>query len=382
MSPSVLYLIDSLAPGGAERSLVDMAPGIVSEGVSIEVAVLHDRPGLAPELAGAGIRVHVVGGGSRVAWLNGFIHLLRSRRPDLVHTTLFESDLVGRTAAAATRIPVVSTLANTPYGPDHAAEAGVSRVRLGGARFADAATSRLVSRFHAVSESAADAYVRRLGIPRSKIEVIYRGRSLARMGSPSSERRQQVRARLGIERDTKLLLAVARQEPQKGIDVLLRAVPQIRQFVPGVVVVVAGREGRATPDLERLRSTLPDPDAVRFIGARDDIPDLLCAADLFVLPSHREGLPGSVLEAMAMEVPIVATDLPTTREAVPGDEFALLVTPGDPDQLADAARATLEDIEQSLARTRRSRARFERRFDIDSVGRAMADFYRRALSRD
>jgi glycosyltransferase involved in cell wall biosynthesis len=101
---------------------------------------------------------------------------------------------------------------------------------------------------------------------------------------------------------------------------------------------------------------------------------------VFVLPSHREGLPGVVLEAMALETPVVASDLPTVREAVPGEEYALLVPPGDPDSLARGITETLTAVTPARRRAETSRRRFEAEFDIDAVSAAMARFYETALS--
>ncbi|MGH9057476.1 MAG: glycosyltransferase [Acidimicrobiales bacterium] len=379
--PFVLYLIDSLAPGGAERSLVDMTPHLVAEGVGLEVAVLHDRPGLRYELESRGVRVHIIDGSSRLAWVSGVTRLLDRLRPDLLHTTLFESDLVGRTAAAFCRVPVVSTLASTPYGPEHATEPGLRKARLLAARAADIATARVVRRFHAVSQAAADACIVRMGLPRERVEVIPRGRDRTRLGEPSPGRRASARSQLGLSPEVPVVLAVARQQPQKGLDLLLRAVPILLRDQPLTQLLVAGGEGRATTDLSGIVADLGIGNLVRFLGERQDVGDLLCAADVFVLPSRREGLPGAVLEAMAMEVPIVASDLPTVREAVPDSEHAILVPVEDPQALALAVSRVLSDSAASADRARAARARFERQFDIVSVSRAMARFYGAALAR-
>jgi glycosyltransferase involved in cell wall biosynthesis len=376
---SVLRLIDSLAPGGAERSLVDLAPHLVAAGIRLEVAVLHDRPGLGAELERSGVPVTVVDGHSRPARVAGMVRLLRRRRPDLVHTTLFESDLVGRTAAALLRVPVVSSLVSTPYGPAHAAEAGVRRSRLLGAQAADAATARTVRRFHAVSEATVEAYVTRLRLRSERFEVIPDGRDLAKLGPSSAERRRTTRHGLGIGPDVPVALAVARQEPPKGLDVLLRAVPAIRSTLPGCLVLVAGGPGRATDELVRLMVDLDVGDSVRFLGHRDDVADLLCAADVFVLPSRREGLPGVILEAMAMGVPVVASDMRPVREAVPDDRYAVLVPPEDPTALAAALTDAVGDRAVAERRAQAARARFTECFEITAVSRAMVGFYEKAL---
>ena len=378
--PRVLYLIDSLAPGGAERSLVDMAPGLLDGGIDLEVAVLHDRPGLAAELRSHGVHVHVVSGSNRSSWLAGTVRLIRGRHPDLVHTTLFESDVIGRVGATLTRVPVVSTLANTPYGHEHAAESGVDPIRLRAAQAVDMVTGRVVRRFHAVSRSTAEACVAKLRIDPTKIDVVPRGRDISRFGIRTPDRRRAVRTRLGVDSDEKVLLVVARQEPQKGIEVLIRAVPELRKLQPQVRVLVAGREGRATAGLRALISATGTDGVVDFLGERDDIPDLLATADVFVLPSYREGLPGAVLEAMAMGVPIVASDLPNVRDAVPTDEYALLVPSGDHLELARAIASVLQDPVAGQRRAHAASQRFAVTFDIRCVSQAMTDFYRRALA--
>ena len=378
--PKVLYLIDSLAPGGAEKSLVEMTPGLLSCGIRLDVAVLHDRGGLASQLRSYGVGVHLVKGENRPAWILNSARLVRYIRPDVVHTTLFESDVAGRLAAFATQVPVVSTLASTPYGADHSTETGVSRTRFRAARAVDSITARLVTRFHAVSHSAAQAGITRLHIPPTRIDVIPRGRDPRRLGERTVSRRRAVRDRLQLADDVPMIFAASRQEPQKGIDTLLQAVPMLLEFSPSAAVVIAGREGRSTPSYGALLVESRVKDAVRFLGERDDVPDLLAAADVFVLPSLREGLPGAVLEAMAVGTPIVASDLPPVREALPDSKYGYLVPPAQPARLAEALIDALSNPVESASRSERAKRRFHESFDIAGVSAAMADFYRKVLA--
>jgi len=110
----VLYVIDSLAQGGAERSLAEVAPHVVAQGVDLHVAVLHDRPGYTGLFEEAGIPVWRVVRRTRPGWIVGLARLTRSLRPDLVHTTLFESDVCGRPAAWVCGTPVTTSLVNSP----------------------------------------------------------------------------------------------------------------------------------------------------------------------------------------------------------------------------------------------------------------------------
>ena len=378
----VLYLIDSLIAGGAERSLAALAPHLVAGGVRLEVATLHDRPGVQAELVDAGVRVHSLAGNvGRAGWIRGAERLIRDLRPDLVHTTLFEADQAGRIAAVLCRTPVVSSLVNVAYGPEQHASSGIGSWKLRAVRLVDAVTARPVVRFHAVSEHVADVMARRLRLRRSRVEVVPRGRDPELLGSRTPQRQAHARATLGVNLGEYIVLAAGRQEAQKGFDTLVQAVPRILSTVPTARFFVAGREGGQTPRLRALVDRLGVQHAVRFLGPRADIYDLLCAADAFAFPSRWEGMPGAILEAMALQAPIVASDLPPVREAVRDPASARLVPPGQPGALARAVVETLHDPAGAARRAARARADFLARFTIGHAADGMLAFYDRALSR-
>jgi len=378
----ILYLIDSLGPGGAERSLAAMAPAYASRGVELDVAFLIDRPGVHADLEAAGARLFPLDGtGGRAGWAWRAERLIAARRPDLVHTTLFEADVAGRIGASLARVPVVSSLVNVAYGADHAAAPGMRRWKVQGAHLVDAATARRVVRFHANTRYVADVMAPRLHVPRDRLEVIPRGRDPQRLGRRDPDRRARVRAGLGIARDAPLLVAVARQEHQKGLDALLEALPAVLAQTPGVRLLVAGRDGNQTPLLRATVHRLGLEPTVAFLGPRDDVADLLVAADAVVIPSRWEGLSNVLIEAMALEAPVVASDLPTLEDAAVDGDTALLVPPADPARLAAAIVATLADPAAARARAQRAHQRFLGRFTIDRVADQMLAFYDRALMR-
>ena len=177
-----------------------------------------------------------------------------------------------------------------------------------------------------------------------------------------------------------MVLAAARHEPQKGLDVLVRALPNVRQSYPTLRFLLAGREGNQTPLLIRLLEQNGLQEATQILGERSDVADLMCAADVWVEPSRWEGGPGAVLEAMALEVPIVASDLPVYRDAIT-DRSATARPyrrsrrlgrshPGCPGR-PPCGRGT------SPAR----RARFLERFTVERVAAEMMGFHERALRR-
>lgn len=371
------YLIDSVGtPGGAEQSLALLAPQYRRLGVELTVATLHDRPGHQDALAAADARLVNVAGGGRASWYRSVVAALRRDRPDLVHTTLFEADVVGRAAARRVGIPVVSSIVNASYGPDHFADPSLRPWRLRGAWLLDAATARLAVRLHAVSTHVADSMATRLRYPRERIDVVPRGRSLAEVGERTVDRAARVRGVLGIGPDEFVVLAVGRQEHQKGLDVAIEAVRRLLGRVPQARLVVAGRAGAHTPDLARRAAPLGD--RVQFLGTRADVADLHCAADVLVLPSRREGSPGVLLEAMAMGTPVVAAAIPQVDEIV-DETMARLVPVDDAEGLSAALAEVRADPRSARDRAARARARFLSAFTIERVAEQMVAFYRRAL---
>lgn len=372
----VLYVIDSLARGGAEQSLVQMLRPLGDRGVEPVVAHLSAGPGLEQEVDALGVRRLTIDPASRRDAVVRLRRVIEEHRPDIVHTTLFESDLAGRLAGHLSRTPVVSTIANVAYGREQVADARVRRSRLRAAQLADATTARLVRRFHAVSNVVAETMIRRLVLPRHKVEAIPRGRDSQVLGRRTPERQRRSRRELGVADGEQLLLAVGRQEFQKGFDVLLEAMAHLE---PTPTLLIAGRDGNQTELLRSMADRLP-ASAVRLLGARSDVADLLCAADVAVFPSRWEGLPGTVIEAMALEVPIVASDIPQHREALGGVALAL-ARAGDAEDLATALDIAFRAPDRQVRRhAADGRTRFEKYFTIETVADQMVEFYGTALS--
>jgi glycosyltransferase involved in cell wall biosynthesis len=376
----LLYFIDSLVPGGAEQSLAALAPRYRDRGIDLDVAYLQDRPGLQDVLTDAGAHLFSLAGpGGRPGWARRALQLVRRRQPDLVHTTLFEADIAGRIAASIAGIPVVSSLVNVEYGPEQISDPRLRTWKLRGAQLLDMLTARRVVRFHAITRHVADVMAARLRIPRNRIAVVPRGRDPEQLGARTPERREAIRRSIGVGPDTLLILAAARQEYQKGLDVLVRAMPEVLKAVPSARLAIAGRDGNQTGELKSEVRRLELDGAVAFLGARSDVPDLMCAADAFVLPSRWEGLGSVLLEAMALEAPIVASDLPAVREIVT-DGLARLVPPERVGILAKALGAALLDRKTSVEGARQAQARFLSAYTIEAVADRMVAIYSDAMN--
>lgn len=375
----LLYVIDSLAAGGAERSLAALAPHYRDLGVELTVVVLVDRHGVEEQIVEAGGRIlSVASTPGRLLKIARLRSVIKEQRPDLVHTTIFEADILGRTASWLARTPVVSSLVNAAYGDEHGREQGIRTSRMKAAQVTDAVTARFARRMHAVSEHVAEVMADRLHYPRARIDVVPRGRDPAVLGRRTPERRSAIRESLGVNLDDTVVLAVARHEPAKALDELVAAVAIARADVPRARLVIAGRDGNATPAIREAIEHTGMQDSVMLLGDRSDVADLLCGADVFVLPSYREGMPGAVIEALAMEAPVVASDIPQVRE-VTADRAALLVTPGDVAGFAAAITSCVNDPAASAARVADGYARFTTRFTVQRTAAMMVEFYDKTL---
>lgn len=374
----VLYVIDSLAPGGAEMSLLQMSHGLVNSGIDLHVLPLGERRDLEDGLRERGVSVHHRGAGTgRLKNVEEVIHLARRVEPKVIHTTLFESGLAGRAASQVLRIPTSTSSVGDTYGPHRR---GVSPMKLRVLKAIDTISSRGVTRFHAVSRSIADTLVTDLGIPRDRIDVIPRGRPGSEFSLRTKESQHEARQALGVTPEALLIVTVGRLEPVKGFERLLAALPMVARGQPDVLVLMAGMDGAASAELHA--STRRDGMNVRFLGQVDDVRPLLTAADVLCFPSRSEGSPGAVIEAMAVGCPIVGSDIPPIRELLHDETDVLAGRIVDVEQPEVLATAILE-VSSRPAETERmaelSRARFMTHYEIDKVVARMSEFLRRVV---
>lgn len=373
----VLLVITSLGAGGTERSTALLLPHLRERGIDATVvALVHREEGDEQRVIDEGFDVRFLAAGrlpGRVRELRGLIGELR---PDVVHTAVFDADQTGRLAAVRTAVPVLGSLVNTPYVAARLADPNVDRRKLAAVRAVDSLTARtLGTHFHAVTEGVAVDAVDSLGIRRDRITVVERGRDPDQLGRRTDERRAAARRSLGFGADREVILAVGRQEHQKGQVVLVDALASIAASRPQAVVVVAGRSGNASAAIDEAVTRTGMGDRVRLLGHRDDIADLLCAADVFALPSRYEGTAGAAIEALALEVPVVASDLAGTRGLLVDGENARLVPVDDARALADALAATLDDPRRGAEQVARGRAVFDERFTLSRSADRMAQLY-------
>ena len=370
----ILYLIDSLGSGGAEHLLAAYLRHLPALGIDPTVAALQDRGGNPTALTIEALGIPVLDLGiERLRQRGAYRDVGRAidrQAPDLVHTQLEFANVLGAPAASRRGIPVVGTL-HTLEEPAPWSRAGM-RMRL-----MARSLRRHADLVVAVSEHARLHHLEHLRLDPARVTTIHNGIDIAgfRTGGPH---RAAVRAEFGIPAGASLIVVVAVLRPPKGIDRLILALPTVIEAIPSAHCLIVG-DGDAGPGLERMAIDQGIADRVTFSGARADVPRMLAAADLFVLPSLTEALPTVVAEAMAAGLPVVATRVGGTPEMV-DDSTGVLVEPGDIPRLGRAIVQMLGDPTEAAIRGRQGRAVAAERFDLATQAARLVDHYRRLIA--
>lgn len=365
MPRTVIHFTDSSGFGGAEVALLTLLEGLDRRRWN-PVLFHHESPGIRPLLEAAsrlGVRVRSVPRAQGPLDLLRLVRRVRSERAAVFHAHLSWALRCGSGLVAAALAGVPAVIASQQLFRRIVSPREILRQWL---------IAVGVDRYVAVSaEMAGDLRATPL-FPARKVEVIRNavdGRRFRRESDGA------LRRALGGAPARPIVLTLARLDPQKGLSDLLEAAA----MVPDTNFVLAG-EGRERMRLEDMARTLGIDRRVLFLGHREDVPELLAACDLFVLPSLYEGLPVSVLEAMAAGKPVIATAIGGTEEAVSNGETGLLVPPRNPPALAVAIRSVLSDplLARRLGLAGRERALQD--FSAEKMVREVTQLYERVLS--
>lgn len=368
-APRVLHVIDSLRLGGAETLLAALVRELRRSGRSQNAVCVPDCGDADPGLVGL-VGEHA----DELLWLPDLplydprLYLALGRaltgfRAQVVHSHLSTANVASRAVALPLRRPHLATIHTVP-GPS----AEDSRLRA----LADGWSAWLSRRLVAPSAEVADAYRAAFHLPASRMRVIPNVPAAEPPGEGFD--REGLRREIGGEDVEHLVLAVARLQPEKGIDDLVAAAAPLRARLPGLRVAVAG----SGPEEEALRARIAVAgleDAVSLLGTRSDVGALLAAADAFCLPSRHEGLPISLLEAMQAGLPCVATRVGGVPGVLDDGVNGVLVEPSDPETLAAALERVLTDRAEGSAMGAAARELVRERYAAAAAARAYADVY-------
>ncbi|SHE67702.1 Glycosyltransferase involved in cell wall bisynthesis [Desulfofundulus australicus DSM 11792] len=356
MNGRLLFLTTGLAYGGAETQLVRLATRLRARGWGVRVVSMLPPQAFAEELEAAGIPLATLNmrrGVPDPRALFRLASILRRDRPQVVHSHMVHANLLARLARPLARVPVlVCTAHNINEGGRHREWA----YRLTDF-FCDLTTQ--------VSQAGLERYVRVGAVPRHKIRFIPNGVDTDHF-RPNPEAGARLRHELGLG-SAFAWLAVGRIEGAKDYPNMLRAFARVLRERGDTVLLIAG-QGSLREEAEQLANQLGLREKVHFLGVRKDVPELMNAADAYVMSSAWEGMPMVLLEAAATGLPIVATDVGGNREVVLDEQSGFLVPPEDLEALA---RAMLHLMDLSLEERQRmgefGRRYIEENYSLDRV---------------
>jgi len=348
----VLAVIDHLSLGGAEMLLGQFAASAPRAGIRLSVAYLEESDGspAAEPLRKAGIEPINLNlrGRLRVSHLRGMRRHMRATRPDIVHTHMGSSDLLGGLAARSLRIPTVSTIHSVKQRSVGVAVAKETMFTLG----RRCCSSRVI----VVSDCARRAYLEHSPELDKRVVRIYNGIDLAAAPGGGAA----VRRELGIGADDLLVGMISALRPEKGHDLAIETIATLRRRFPRLRLLIVGR-GAHAGDVARLAAPLGD--GVVLAGLRTDVAAVLDALDVCLHPSRLDAFPTTLIEALAASVPVLATAVGGIPEIIDDGVTGVLVpSPPCVDDLADALGALLADEPRRRALAIAGRRAYVRRF--------------------
>ncbi len=361
----ILYVIDSLKVGGAEMLLFGMLRRYAAQGHDLRVAYFTEGP-LGDEIEALGVAVDRISrrGLTDPRALFRLLGILRRGRFDVVHTHLRKSDLVGQLAAALAGVPVrVSSAHNVDPWRKNALLTLIHRL-----------CTRGCQQVIAVSSQVEEYLVRTRTCPAAKIVTIENGIDLERFDpervAPAD------RSQWGLAPEDLAIGMVGRLEPQKGHDILLAAAARVVRAEPRARFVIVG-DGYLREELEAQRARLGLERQVVFAGISRDVPATLAALDVVVSSALWEGLPLTLLEAVAMARPVVATAVGGITGVLEHGRTGVLVAPGDPDALSRALLEVLGDPRAAAERAARAAEVVRARYGERTMHERILGVYRR-----
>jgi glycosyltransferase involved in cell wall biosynthesis len=354
---TILHLIETSGPGGAEKILISLVEHLHKEQYRSIVCLL-EHGWLSSQLKARDVQTYVIPQRSSldINWLYNLIVIIRRHKVNLIHSHEFTMNTYACIVSAFTRIPLIATV----HGKNYYGDKLRRRVFY---RFVSMKAIRMV----AVSKNIKDFLVKEIGVEERRITTIYNGIDEKHH---CYEDEEQFRENLLIKENVPIIGTVGNLYPIKGHTYLLKAAVKVVSVFPDATFLIAGR-GELLGKLQEEANQLNIKKNVRFLGFREDISRILPLMDLFVLPSLSEGLSVALLEAMRAGKPTIATKVGGNAEVIIEGETGLLVPAEDHLSLAGSIIYLLKDKELAQRMGKAGRTRVEREF---SLGRMVENY--------
>ena len=360
----IVHLVTSLEVGGAQHNMLLGLPNLDPARYKHVLISIMDRMQMKQQFQQAGIEVHSLGLRKKtdIAVVLRVRSLLKTIRPDILHTYLIHGNVLGRIVGRLAGVPTIIGSELT------IGQAG----RIG--RLATKLTNPLTDAVEVNSETGGKSVITDLGVPESKIEVVLPGLDLEAFGG--TDQRSLVRIELGVEDSEHLVLYVGRLRAVKGVEYGIRAFANALEQNPNMKLALAG-EGDQRKQLEALSTELDIENNVNFLGTRKDLPNVFSACDSVIMPSLTEGFPRVAIEAMASSKPVIATHVGGVPEAIIHNQSGILVPSKDIQAMAEAIISVATNSELANRLGLAARKRTEQRFAASSYVARLDEMYTR-----
>lgn len=373
----ILFLIDSLGHGGAEKLLTLYLKYLDKEKFSARVCVFADRGGnpLAVEIEKLDIQVDLlpVNKLRDLSALPRLVTYIKDKNFDILHTQLSFANTLGSIASSLAGVPSLSTL-HTLKNPSKGTSS-FWRFQLMGfclRLFSD----RIIS----VSEATRIYNNEKLKLPEKKTLTLFNGIEIDKFQTLNDRKKAIFKQELRIPESSKVVTTVAVLRKEKGLQYMIEAMPEIIHEVPDVTYLIVG-DGEYRSELETVSAETGVSDRVKFVGYQEDVSNFLSISDLFVLPSLTEALPTVLAEAMVVGVPIIASEVGGIPEMIRHNHNGILVPPKNVNMLAQATlRLLTKDILLAEMCAENGKKFVYEKFNITTQIKMLEEIYLKLLS--
>jgi len=360
---NVLYVVIGLNLGGVQQWVLDLCKRLDRTRFRPIVCAIENTGIIGKEIEALGVEVITLGYRRQsVRTIKALANLMKARQIDILHGVSYHPSLYARLAGLMAGTPVMLT-----YEPVVYDNRRIQRVLL--SRFLDRFTDGYVACSQGVVQQLSEWY----GYSPNKVELIYNAVDTEQFKPPAS--RADAKRKLGFDPDRPIVGMVARLDPEKGHRFFFEAITRLHGYADVQWLVVGN--GRAENEVKEQAKQFGVADRVQFLGTRRDLPDLLGAFDIYVLPTLKEGFPITTLNAMSCGCAVVVSDYPANLEGVRNDINGLVVPMGDSVQLAQALNRLLASETQRRSLGEAARRDVLDRFSIERHVALMEDYYQR-----
>jgi glycosyltransferase involved in cell wall biosynthesis len=326
---NILHIYQNSKIGGVQQQLLSLLKAYNRERFNPIFCCLGPKQEMGKEIEGIGIEFISLNKLRYNRFSPGIVlelhRLMKIKQIHVVRTHRYRSNLYGRLAAFSSGVPVIIASVHENYRTD----------KRPNRRIMNRILSKITDKIVAVSEDVKEDIIRYDRIDPSKLQVIPNGIDVERFNPEKNT--SNIRKEFPLEEDDIVIGFIGRIVPAKGLEYLLNALPYLKEEFKSIKLLIIG-EGSLVEKLKEKAKKNNIFDNILFTGVRRDIPEILASIDIFVMPSTAEGLPNSLLEAMAMGKPVVATEVGGIPELIKNGRSGLLVPPKNPEALATAIR--------------------------------------------